>query len=98
MDIAQQQTTVENIRLLAAQRHIYSTVKHLSLVHTVGVLALELVAPWLLLWRPDSKTVLELVGVVTAVVSRLVLGRIESERIRRAATIQEQFDVGLLGV
>jgi len=98
MDIAQQQTTVENIRLLAAQRHIYSTVKHLSRAHTIGVLALELVAPWLLLFRPDSKTVLELVGVVTAVVSRLVLGRIESERIRRAATIQEQFDVGLFGV
>lgn len=95
MDIAQEQNTPESLRLLAAQKRMYSLAKRLHFVRIVSVLLLELAAPFVVLAIPAWRDGLELVGAVLTLVSALMLTSMEASRVKQAATVQEQLDVHL---
>ncbi|HZU70925.1 MAG TPA: S-4TM family putative pore-forming effector [Ktedonobacteraceae bacterium] len=95
MDIAQEQNTPESLRLLAAQKRLYSLAKRLHFVRIAAVLLLELAAPFVVLAMPAWRDGLELVGAVLTLVSALLLIGIEAGRVKQAATVQEQLDVHL---
>jgi len=95
MDIAQEQNTPESLRLLAAQKRLYSQAKRIHFVRIVAVLLLELAAPLVVLTKPDWKEGLELIGALLTLISALVLNGIETGRVKQAAVVQEQLDVHL---
>ena len=95
MDIAQEQNTPESLLLLAAQKRIYSLAKRTHSIRVVVVLLLELVAPFVVLALSDWKDGLELVGAGLTLVSALILVGIEANRVKQAATIQEELDIHL---
>ncbi len=95
MDIAQEQNTPESLRLLAAQKRLYSQAKRIHFVRIVAVLLLELAAPFVVLTKPKWKEGLELIGALLTLISALVLSGIETGRVKQAAVVQEQLDVHL---
>ena len=95
MNIAQEQNTSENLRLLAAQKRMYSLAKRIHFVRIAAVLLLELAAPFVVIALPDWRDGLELVGAVLTLVSALILTDIEANRVKQAATVQEELDVQL---
>jgi len=92
MTIVQRQNRPDNIRLLAAQRHMYSRAKLVHNIYAGAGLTLEFIAPWVILWAPDAKVTLDIVGAVAILLS-ILLGRIVGDMVKQAATVQEQFDV-----
>ncbi len=95
MDIAQEQNAPESLRLLAAQKRMYSQAKLVHFARVVTVLLLELAAPFVILNMPGWKDGLELTGALLTLISALILNGIETTRVRQAATVQEQLDVYL---
>ncbi len=95
MNIAQEQNTSENLRLLAAQKRMYSLAKRIHFVRIAAVLLLELAAPFVVIALPDWRDGLELVGAVLTLISALILTDIEANRVKQAATVQEELDVQL---
>jgi hypothetical protein len=91
-DINVAQNSPSSIRLLAAQRQLYSEAKYVYRFRMVVSLVLACAAPPLFLLWPELKTVLGFVGIVWACISKLVLEGMETGRIKQAATIQEEFD------
>lgn len=95
MDIVQEQNTPDILRLLAAQKQMYSQAKLIHFVRVVIVLLLELAAPFVILNKPQWRDALELVGALLTLISALILNGIETTKVRQAATVQEQLDVHL---
>jgi hypothetical protein len=98
LSVTENQNSPENLRLLAAQRHLYTQAKRLHLWCVAGTVGLAAIAPLIFLVWPGSKKVLAILGGIWTVTSRLVLEGIEAKKIKQAAAIQEQFDVGLFGL
>jgi hypothetical protein len=90
--IAQRQNLPENLRLLAAMRQMYSRAKLLHKIYAGAGLVLEFIAPWVILWRPGAKVALDIIGAIAILLS-LLLRRFVGDVVKRAATVQEQFDV-----
>jgi len=95
MDIAQEQNSLESLRLLAAQKRMYSQAKLIHFARVVAVLLLELAAPFVALGRPEWKEKLELGGAFVTLISAFILTGIETSRVRQAATVQEELDTHL---
>lgn len=95
MDIAHEQNTPESLQLLAAQKRIYSLAKRTHFIRIGAVLLLELIAPFVVIFQPDWRDGLELVGAGLTIVSALILTGIETNRVKQAATIQEELDTHL---
>lgn len=95
MSIASEQNKADNLRLLAAQRCIYSQAKALHLWRLVTAILLAAAAPALLFFWPGSKVVLAVIGGVLTLIAHLVLEGSERQKIKQAANIQEQFDLAL---
>jgi hypothetical protein len=93
--IAEEQNTPGSLELLAAQKRMYSEAKRVHFTRIIAVLLLEFAAPFVVLARPEWKEGLELTGGLLALVSALVLNGTESDRVKQAATVQEQFDTQL---
>lgn len=98
MSIYELQNLDENLRLLAAQRQLYGEAKRLQQWREAGTIGLVAIAPLIYYLVPNSRTALALVGAAWLLVSRLLLENIEKEKVKQAATIQEQFDTGLFGL
>lgn len=93
--ISDQQNQPQNLRLLIAQRHIYSRAKQYRKWQMYVIIGLAVISP-LFLFLPDTwKLLAGTLGIIWTVLSVLVLGRLEDEKLKQAATIQEQFDTGL---
>ena len=83
------------MRLLAAQRHLYTQAKQLQRWRVAGTIGLAAIAPVMYYLIPDSKAGLAVSGGIWLLASRVILEGIEAKRIEQAAKIQEQFDVEL---
>jgi hypothetical protein len=87
MDIAQEQNTLESLRLLAAQKCMYSLAKRVHSIRVIAVLLLELVSPFVILTILGWRDGLELVGAMLKLLSALILTDIETNRVKQAATV-----------
>lgn len=96
--IKDEQNTDGSLRLLAAQRQLYSKAKIFQLIHLAGALVLQAAAPVVLVLAPQLTIVMAFVGGGWFLISWFVLDRAQDEKVRQAATIQEQFDVAVFGL
>lgn len=98
MSITIIQNNKENIRLIAAQRYLYSKAKKLRIIRVAGSLFLALImAPLTIIFFPDFNVGLGILSSIWLVVMFL-LNHFESRTTKTAATIQEQFDTTVFGL
>lgn len=99
-NISSQQNSPDNLRLLAAQRHLYTRAKVLRRLHMILVVGLAVIALIVFVLRLDSKYANPIMASIgfAAVVSRFIIGDIGTKKVKQAATVQEQFDVDLFGL
>jgi len=96
--IAEQQNTPENIRLLVAQARLYTEAKRIRLLRVVVSVILAAIAPVLAMLVPQSAWVMAALGGAWTLLTYFPFRGLQREKIRQAATIQEQFDVGLFNL
>lgn len=92
-DIANRQNDDDALRLLLAQRRLYSRAKIWQGIRWIGLLVLGIAAPFVsVLWPPSAVAV----GAVTGFwlfIGRTVLAWAETRTMTKAAAIQEEFDL-----
>lgn len=98
VNIAVEQNADNKLRFLAAQRQLYSEAKQLRYWRQMGSVGLALVAPVVLFYYPTSGTIFTAIGAIWLSIERLFLKRIEVQKVKQAATIQEEFDTTLFNL
>lgn len=98
MGISERQHSAANLKLLRAQRHLYTQAKRLQCWRMIGTIGLAAAAPLIYYLFPNSRTILAIIGGVWLIASRGVLEDVEAKQVKQAATVQEQFDVDLYGL
>ena len=92
------QNSEQNLILLAAQRHMYSNAKTCHKFRISFSVILAIVGPVLFYYFVNCRSIIMLIGAVWVLICEIFLKRRESELIKNAATIQEQFDVELFNL
>lgn len=98
VNIALDQNGENQLRLLAAQRQLYSEAKRLRYWRQIGAIGLALIAPVVLFYHPNAGTIFTAIGAIWLLIERLFLKRIEVQKVKQAATIQEEFDTTLFNL
>jgi hypothetical protein len=93
MSIKEKQNSQSSIMLLSAQRRLYSEAKMLYLIRLVAALFLASLSPIIFFLWPVTRFPIALISGIWVLASRLILKRVENQKIKLGATIQEQFDV-----
>lgn len=96
--MSQSQNTVDALRLLLAQRRLYSRSKRWLLLRTTGMLIIAIVAPVTSLLWPDLAVLAGAIAGVWMFLGRTVLIHLEKQTSARAAAVQEMFDSQLYGM
>jgi hypothetical protein len=96
--IAQEQNTEESIRLLLAQARLYTEAKRILLLRIFFAAVLAVLAPIIAVVKPDAKIVMAVVGGIWTLITYLPFRGSQREKVRLAATIQEQFDTHLFNL
>lgn len=96
MSIATEQNTPANLCLLAAQRRLYTEAKWMHYGRILVGVIVALLGPVVLFRWPDLKGALVLLVAVSA--GAYAAAHFERRWVKQAATIQEQFDIGLFGL
>jgi len=97
-EILQRQNLPPNLRLLIAQRRLYARAKIFSNCRLIGEGILALVGPVIGAASPSTAGALAAITGAWIFLSRTALARAASIRTEAAASIQEQFDVDVLGI
>ena len=97
-EIASAQNADANLKLLLAQRRLYSVAKIWSGVRGVGVGAIAIAAPVLTAIWPAAAVPVASVAAVWYVLSHLLFQFLEQRGATRAAFVQEQFDTAIFGM
>lgn len=97
-EIAETQNTDANLRLLLAQRRLYSRAKFWSTVRGVGVAIVAIGAPILTVIVPDAAVWVATVAAAWFALNRLLFSALERYFATRGATAQEQFDTAVFGM
>lgn len=87
-----------SLRLLLAQRRLYSQAKFWAFLRTVGLAVVAVLAPIVTAISPDLSIIAGAVAGLWIFLSRAVFQTIERRIAERAATIQEMFDVRVFGM
>lgn len=95
INITAEQNIPGNLRLLAAQRLLYSEAKQFRHWRLIGSIGLAVIAPILLFYQPTTATALTAFGTIWLAIDRLLLKRVETQKVKQAAIIQEEFDTEL---
>ena len=93
-----EQNSEANIGLLAAQRSLYSQAKTYRQIRFFFSVILAIFGPILFYFFTDCRSTITVIGAAWALLSEIFLRRFEAESIKKAATVQEQFDVELFGL
>lgn len=96
-NIFSEQNSEYHLRLLAAQKQLYSEAKVLRRCRALGSVLLALGAPFILHRFPGSVIGLNVAGGIALVLDFLLVG-VEERKIKEAATIQEEFDTSLFAL
>lgn len=93
--ISSEQNSVENLKLLKAQRQLYSEAKRFRYWRLRASIGLALTAPIILFFLPTRDSGLFAIGAILLGVDRLLFKRLEDTKVKQAATIQEELDTRL---
>lgn len=93
MDISIQNNE-ENIRLLAAQKHLYTEAKNLHRWRITGAIILAAISPIITFFLPAFRPLLVIISGIYLILVWIFKGT-EITKVKQAATIQEQFDTEL---
>lgn len=96
--IAIAQNEDSNLKVLLAQRRLYSRAKRWTAVRAVGVGIVAVAAPLIAAFCPQKAVWAAAVAAVWYVLNRLVVRRCERHDATLAATAQEQFDTSVFGM
>ena len=96
--IAQEQNTDDNLRLLIAQARLYSEAKRIVLFRIFVAALLAILAPIVAVVKPDAEVFMAVVGAIWTLITYLPFRGVQREKVRQAATIQEQFDTHLFNL
>lgn len=91
--ISELQNSAENLELLRADTRFYLRAKRLHALRVAGTLVLAFLAPVILFWKPGWGDGVGALAGAWVLVGRSVLSWFEDRSVRKAVTIQEQFDV-----
>jgi hypothetical protein len=94
----ERQNNIEGLRLLVAQRRLYSRSKRWLAVRTVGMLVIAIIAPPVSVLWPDLAVVAGAVSGLWIFVGRTVLIHLETRAAGKAAAVQEMFDTRLFAM
>lgn len=92
------QNSIENLRLLTAQRQLYIEAKFVGNVRLIGSLIVAIAGIYLSVNYPEARTGVALFSAIWTIFVVFILKRIQKEKILNAAIIQEEFDTGLFGM
>lgn len=92
------QNSEQALRLLGAQRSLYSGAKSVRFVRLIGSVVLAGVAPVIVLFDPSPRIWFTVVGAIWAVLAAAILKPKERNLIGDAARAQEEFDTEVLGI
>lgn len=95
IDIGTNQNKLHSIKLLAAQRQLYTEAKFIRNLRLVGSILLAVFAPFIIFFRPDWDLILGAVGGLWLLLDNAWLRHVEDSKVKQAATIQEEFDTNL---
>ena len=96
--ISEQQNSIESMGLLRGDTYFYVRAKRLHALRVAGTLVLALLAPVILFWKPGWGDVVGALAGAWVLVGRTVLSWFEDRSVKKAVTIQEQFDVEVFGL
>lgn len=97
-EVAKAQNIDANLKLLLAQRRLYSRTKIWTGVRGVGVGVVAIGAPILTAIWPDAAVPAATVAAVWYVLNHVLFKFLERRGATRAATVQEQFDTTIFGM
>lgn len=97
-EIAQSQNKDANLRLLLAQRRLYSQAKFWSMVRGAGIGVVAIGAPILTAVVPQAAVPAATFAAVWFALNRLLFSFLERCFAARGATAQEQFDTAIFGM
>lgn len=96
--ISNAQNTDANLKLLLAQRRLYSSAKVWTGIRGAGVGIVAVAAPVLAAMWPESAVPAATVAAVWYVLNRVLFKSLERRGAARGATVQEQFDTSIFGM
>lgn len=97
-EIARVQDTLMALRLLIAQRRLYSKAKRWAFLRTVGISVIAVGAPILTAVNPETSVVVGAAAALWVFLARTVFVTRERSHSSRAAEVQEQFDIEVFGM
>lgn len=97
-EITQSQNNDANLRLLLAQRRLYSQAKFWSMVRGVGIGIVAIGAPILTALVPQAAVPAATFAAAWFALNRLLFSFLERRFAARGATAQEQFDTAIFGM
>lgn len=89
------QNSDENLRLLAAQRFLYSRAKRIKFENLIISILIAIVFPFIIVNNPSAKPFLTAFACMWTISSYFVLNYFSGVCIKSAAVIQEQFDTNV---
>lgn len=95
LPISERQNSEESMSLLRADTWYYLRAKRWHALRVLGMLLLAIAAPVVLFWKPGWGDWVGAIAGAWVLVGRTVLSWLDERNVRTAATIQEEFDVGL---
>jgi len=96
--IADAQNLDQNLRLLLAQRRLYSRAKAWTMVRGTGIGIVAVSAPILAAVWPEAALAVATVAAAWFALNRLLFRSLERHYATRGATVQEQFDTAIFGM
>lgn len=96
--IAKNQNSTRALRLLLAQRRLYSQSKRWLGLRWLGMLVIALLAPILAVVEPEMAVISGAVASVWIFLGRTALYRLEQKKVEQAAAVQEIFDQHVYGM
>lgn len=93
LNIARTQNTSKALRLLLAQRRLYSRAKRWAFLRTIGISVIAIAAPILTAAYPKSAVVVGAVAAAWIFLARTVFVTVERQYSAKGAEVQEQFDL-----
>jgi hypothetical protein len=97
-DIARAQNTDANLKLLLAQRRLYSRAKVFTAVRGIGIGLVAVAAPLIAAFYPPLTVWAATVAAGWYALNRVLFRPLERRYATRGATAQEQFDVAVFGM
>ncbi len=92
------QNSIENLRLIAAQRQLYVKAKFVGNVRLIGSLMVAIAGMYISVNYSEARTGVTLFSAIWTIFVVFILKRMQKEKILNAAVLQEEFDTGLFGM